>query len=403
MSTSYDLVIVGGGLAGCALGKVMAESGARVLVIERETAFRDRVRGEGMHPWGVAEARALGIYEPILERCGRELRWWDSYEGPNLHDRRNLIESTPHRAGELAFYHPEMQEVVLQLAEAAGAEVRRGVTVVESLPGPPPAVVTRSNGRTEWIGARLIVGADGRGSRVRVQARFPIRRAAERLVICGLLLAGETIPPDSVHWFPHPSNGQATILFPVGSGRIRAYFIYRKREGTRQPLSGPNQIAAFKTACLSSGAPEAWFAESRPLGPLAEFEGADVWADHPYRNGIVLIGDAAAASDPSFGCGLSLTLKDVRTLRDALLAQDNWDAAAHAYAEEHDRYYANLHRILDWATALLFDLGAEADARRQRAFSRPNSPKDVPDIVGLGPDSPCDEMARRRMFGEEME
>jgi flavin-dependent dehydrogenase len=48
----YDLITVGGGLAGAALAKALAERGARVLVLERETRFRDRVRGEAMHPWG---------------------------------------------------------------------------------------------------------------------------------------------------------------------------------------------------------------------------------------------------------------------------------------------------------------------------------------------------------------
>jgi flavin-dependent dehydrogenase len=57
----YDLIIVGGGLAGSALAKGLAETGARVLVLERERQFRDRVRGEGMHPWGVPEVRALGL------------------------------------------------------------------------------------------------------------------------------------------------------------------------------------------------------------------------------------------------------------------------------------------------------------------------------------------------------
>ena len=61
VQVEYDLITVGGGLAGSALAKTMAEAGARVLVLERETQFKDRVRGEGMTPWGVVEARALGI------------------------------------------------------------------------------------------------------------------------------------------------------------------------------------------------------------------------------------------------------------------------------------------------------------------------------------------------------
>jgi len=49
----YDAVIVGGGLAGSTLAKNLAEVGCQVLVLERETRFKDRVRGEQMNPWGV--------------------------------------------------------------------------------------------------------------------------------------------------------------------------------------------------------------------------------------------------------------------------------------------------------------------------------------------------------------
>jgi hypothetical protein len=35
----------------------MAAHGARVLVVERELRFKDRVRGEWMSPWGVVEAQ----------------------------------------------------------------------------------------------------------------------------------------------------------------------------------------------------------------------------------------------------------------------------------------------------------------------------------------------------------
>ena len=49
-SKTYDIITVGGGLGGAALAKAMAEHGARVLVVERETQFKDRVRGELWHP-----------------------------------------------------------------------------------------------------------------------------------------------------------------------------------------------------------------------------------------------------------------------------------------------------------------------------------------------------------------
>ena len=55
---THDVVTVGGGLAGSALAITLARQGVRVLVLEKETQFRDRVRGEGLLPWGVNEARA---------------------------------------------------------------------------------------------------------------------------------------------------------------------------------------------------------------------------------------------------------------------------------------------------------------------------------------------------------
>jgi flavin-dependent dehydrogenase len=67
MAEAYDVITIGGGLAGAALAKRLAENGMRVLVLEREVAFRDRVRGEQMHCWGVAEARTLGLYELLQQ------------------------------------------------------------------------------------------------------------------------------------------------------------------------------------------------------------------------------------------------------------------------------------------------------------------------------------------------
>jgi 2-polyprenyl-6-methoxyphenol hydroxylase-like FAD-dependent oxidoreductase len=106
----YDIITVGGGLGGSALAKAMAESGARVLVVERERQFKDRVRGEAMHPWGVAEARALGVYDLLHEACGHEVPWRDTYLGPERSIHRNLSTTTPQRAAEFTFYHPTMQQ-----------------------------------------------------------------------------------------------------------------------------------------------------------------------------------------------------------------------------------------------------------------------------------------------------
>ena len=56
VTSQYDIVTVGGGLGGSALAKVLAEHDARVLVVERERQFSDRIRGEWIAPWGVHAA-----------------------------------------------------------------------------------------------------------------------------------------------------------------------------------------------------------------------------------------------------------------------------------------------------------------------------------------------------------
>ena len=45
MDRSVDVVVVGGGIAGSALATVLARRGLDVVVLERQTAYRDKVRG----------------------------------------------------------------------------------------------------------------------------------------------------------------------------------------------------------------------------------------------------------------------------------------------------------------------------------------------------------------------
>jgi len=392
----YDLAIVGGGLGGSALAAVIARAGYRVLVVERERKFRDRNRGEGMHPWGVAEARALGIEGRLLETCGSPIRWRNVYERGALVGRRDMVAAGGHPG--MDFHHPEMQEVMLDLARESGAEVRRGVAVTGVQPGRPPSVNLEDGAR---ITAGLVVGADGRTSRVREWAGLPARRDPECLVIAGVLYGGLDLSSDAFHVSFDFGRGQSAQFFPLRGERFRCYFFYA-REGPPRPLQGARHTADFVAACVETGAAPAWFARAQVLGALAAFEGADRWVEHPYRDGVALVGDAAASSDPCFGCGLSLTLRDVRTLRDRLLATSDWTGAGQAYAEEHARYYGALRRLLGWSREILFERGPVAESRRARALPLlAKEPERRPDLLILGPDAPSDEAARRRFYGED--
>ena len=80
---AYDLVIIGGGIVGSSLACSMAKAGARVLLLESEIEFRDRVRGEILCPWGVAEIHSLGLSEALRNGGACEVGWLDQYMGRN--------------------------------------------------------------------------------------------------------------------------------------------------------------------------------------------------------------------------------------------------------------------------------------------------------------------------------
>jgi flavin-dependent dehydrogenase len=137
---NYDLIVVGGGVAGSSLARRMAAGGASVLVLERETEFCDRIRGESLQPWGVAETRKLGVAQ-TLGPAATELRWFEQSINGERAFRRDLVATTMPAEAMWGMYHPDMQEKLLTQAAAAGAEVRRGVTVQQVLPGRGPKVM----------------------------------------------------------------------------------------------------------------------------------------------------------------------------------------------------------------------------------------------------------------------
>ena len=137
-SSSFDVVVIGGGLAGSSLAIALAREDADVLVIERERVFRDRVRGEVMAAWGTIEARRLGLYELLRERCATEVRYL-TYHVEGVGEPLDLLAAAPHFEPSLAFHHPVMQEALIEEAASAGATVWRPSRLVSLTPGDPPA------------------------------------------------------------------------------------------------------------------------------------------------------------------------------------------------------------------------------------------------------------------------
>ncbi|PYU06330.1 MAG: hypothetical protein DMG34_06235 [Acidobacteria bacterium] len=59
-SPSFEIVTVGGGLGASAFAGAMAKKGVRVLILEKETQFKDRVRGEYIVTWRSGRGEGAG-------------------------------------------------------------------------------------------------------------------------------------------------------------------------------------------------------------------------------------------------------------------------------------------------------------------------------------------------------
>ena len=209
-----------------------------------------------------------------------------------------------------------------------------------------------------------------------------------------------TAPDDRSLHFRDLDRGLTTLLFPQGGERVRTYLMCPTAWGQR--LSGSEDLPKLIELAVETGVPEKYFAKVKLAGPLATFESDPRWVDHPYRDRVALIGDAAGATDPIWGQGVSLTLRDVRELRDQLTKHEDWDVAGQAYASEHDRDYTVSRIAQSWNDRLLIETGPEADALRAQAFPSWRLDRSrLVDVLASGPEESVEDARRRRYLGEE--
>ena len=391
----FDVVVAGGGLAGSSLAITLAREGVNVLLIERERVFRDRVRGEAMATWGTVEAKRLGLYELLRERCAIEVGYL-TYHVDGVGAPLDLRTAAPYFEPSLAFHHPVMQQALIEEAAVAGATVWRPSRLASLTPGDPPTAEVIVDGAARTITARLVVGADGRDSQVARLGGFERHEDPDELLAAGLLVRGEMDTQDAVNVFIGEAAGQVAAITRIAPDLYRLYFFHHV-DATPSRLSGNRDIEAAFGYVRNAGVPDEWLADAQPEGPLATFDGAHRWVERPHQNGVVLVGDAAGASDPSWGSGLSRTLRDVRLLRDALTADEDWPRAADAYAEQHDEFWDGLHDAERLSAAALMAVGPDGAARRARAleiFDR------VPELETwtYGPEAHCDDAVRAELL-----
>src|SRR5580704_14764154 len=159
-SITDDVVVVGGRCAGAPTAMLLARAGLSVRLLERSARLGDVVSGHMIKPAGVTLLRRWKLLDAVLATgC------------PQLEDRVLWLDGQPHRPpvpepgpGPIAPRRTMLDPILLTAAAQAGADVEMGVSVHGLLrEGGRVTGVTTSAGERR---ARLVIGADGRNSRI---------------------------------------------------------------------------------------------------------------------------------------------------------------------------------------------------------------------------------------------
>jgi len=362
MADASEVVVVGGGVGGASLAFALAHAGIGVTVLEASAEFVDRVRGESMQPWGVKEARALGVEQVLLDAGAHVTSMWRQYmEGAGDVGDIPMALMIPDIPGSLNLRHPDACQALLDAATAAGATVVRGVRDVVLMAGSTPVVTYATKGHAAELRATLVVGADGRASTIRKQAGITLDRQAPISYIAGLLVGGLDGVPDD-HDVVAGEGDVFFLMFHQNGGRARVYLCTGLSGQHR--FSGRTGTEQFLAACEVSCYP--WSEQvmaATPAGPCANYAGDDTWTDTPFADGVVLIGDAAGHNDPIIGQGLSIALRDARIVRDLILDGAHQSRAFVPYGEERVSRMEHVRFIAD---VLAVAQAEDADNRSAR-------------------------------------
>lgn len=379
-----DIVVVGGGVAGASIATVLARGGIEVLLLERQRAYRDRVRGEYMAPWGVLEARALGVEDVIRSTRAVDARYHVAYDelvDPAAAEAGKRDASTifPDVSGPLCASHPGACQALAESAGRSGVTVAAGAAEVRVRPGERPSVTFRGGGETGGeteVRPRLVIGADGRASTVRKQSGIRMDQIPATHVATGLLVEGAAKWPEDQYTIG--VEGDLTFyVFPQGDGRLRLYICHANEQATRWAGRGGARRFIEAFGRLRAIPESHGLGDVTPAGPCGTFGGDQTWCDNPCADGVVLAGDAGGYDNPVDGQGLSLALRDVRQLAELLLSSGDWSVAGlRPYAEQRAERLRRMRRVSTTYAAFMTTFTDVGRARRARLYAAGRNGRD---------------------------
>jgi 2-polyprenyl-6-methoxyphenol hydroxylase-like FAD-dependent oxidoreductase len=324
MPAPKRILIVGGGIAGLALGRGLRQHGFLPDIVERAASWSAAGTGLYIPGNGARALGALGLADQALARAVRI-----SHQRILDHAGRRLAEIELARhwspAGAcVGIARGDLHRVLLE--GAAGVPIRLGTTLTSLDDSDDGVNAAFSDGSK--ITYDLVVGADGIHSSVR-QLVFRDIRPRRLGQVCWRFVVDCASALDA--WTAMLAPRRAFLMVPIAPNRL---YCYADLMAPATDDGSDRDLARFRNLFAD-------FAEPVPalLGALERFDSIhfapieEVLVHSAIKGRVALVGDAAHAMSPNMAEGASMALEDALVLTRMLSAHESVAEALSAFAE----------------------------------------------------------------------
>src|SRR5881396_2507079 len=315
----YDVAIIGGGPAGSTAAGLLARTGRRVIVFERERFPRFHI-GESLLPFSMKAFTRLGLHEKFLragfmKKFGGEILGACSEPGTKFYFKDGYRSQTDHA---YQVTRGDFDKVLLDHAAECGAEVCEQTSVDRvEFSKDNVELAVKSNGSSQSIRARYLIDASGRASVLGRQ--FKIKKTYDHLQKLSIFAHYDGV------WRAEGIDGTLTVLIRA----IDRWFWLIPLTADRTSVGVVLDSETFRKSKLGA---EDFLKQALAEQPIIAKRMTNarrtsevyVEADFSYRSAKLyrdrwlLAGDAAGFIDPIFSSGVFLAVFSGELAADSL-------------------------------------------------------------------------------------
>jgi len=324
MQHDYDILIVGGGLAGNSLALALKDSGLRIALIEASTR-------EQLHN-SPAGDRALALSAGTIKNL-QALNAWKGVEDKataikdiHISDRGHFGKarlSAKKQGVDALGYVISARDIeghVAKLVEQAGIEQICPARIVGLMSGLESVSVSlKKDGESINLSARLLVGADGGQSSVRSLLEIP-QQVTEYGQTALVTTVKSSLPHNNVAYERFTESGPLAML-PAGKEECSVVWTRRNEEAEDLISSTEEEFLAQLQQCFGYTLGELSLTAPRRAFPLTLIR-----AESMVSGRVVIIGNAVHQLHPVAGQGFNLGIRDVMQLAEMLIRQQQKNA-----------------------------------------------------------------------------